>query len=119
MEFIILMVVFGGFMILMSRSSKKMQTKAAEQRESALVVGNTVVTQTGMIGQIVDIDGGVVTLESASGDETQWLSNAINSVIEPPYEHTYAEDDSDDEEADSGFDGLSPRDSDLDRPSDR
>ena len=108
MEFIILLVIFGGFMWLMSRANKKMASTAATQRENALVVGNTVVTSTGMIGVIVDIDGGVVTLESASGDETQWLSTAINSVIEPPYEHTYESDEDEDEL--EHYDGITPRD---------
>lgn len=116
MEFIILIVIFALFMFMMSRANKKMASAAADQRETALVVGNTVVTSTGMIGQIVDIDGGVVTLESASGDETQWLATAINSVIEPPYEHTY---ESEEEENEDSLDGLTPRDSDLDRPTER
>jgi len=111
-ELLILVIVFGSFMFLMSRANKKMATKAAEQREQALAVGNTVVTSSGMIGTIVEIDGGVVTVESASGDETQWLGTSISSVIEPPYEHTYGVDD-DDEQPE--FDGLTPRDSDLDR----
>ena len=115
MELVILVAVFGGFMLLMTRANKKMAQKVAEQRETALEVGNTVVTGSGMIGEIVDIDGGVVTLESPSGDETQWLTTAISSVIEPPYEHTYEATEA--EEAD--FDGLAPRDSDLDRNADR
>ena len=113
-ELLVLVVVFGGFMFLMSRAHKKMATKVAEQREQALEVGNVVVTSSGMIGTIVDIDGGVVTLESVSGDETQWLGSSVSSIIEPPYEHTYAADDEDEDEP-SEVDGITPRDSDLDR----
>lgn len=113
MELLILVAVFGGFMFLMSRANKKMSAKVADQREQALEVGNTVVTNSGMIGTIVDIDGGVITIESVSGDETQWLGNSISSVIDPPYEHTYAADDDDDEQTE--FDGITPRDSDFDR----
>lgn len=113
-ELLVLVVVFGGFMFLMSRANKKMATKVAEQREQALEVGNVVVTASGMIGTIVDIDGGVVTLESVSGDETQWLGSSVSSIIEPPYEHTYELGDEDADEQ-SEFDGISPRDNDLDR----
>lgn len=113
MELVILVAVFGGFMLLMSRANKKMSARVAEQRESALEVGNTVVTGSGMIGTIVDIDGGVVTIKSPSGDETQWLSTAVSSVIEPPYEHTYETDEISDEPIE--YDGISPRDSDIDR----
>lgn len=112
MELLILVAVFGGFMFLMSRANKKMAAKVADQREQALEVGNTVVTNSGMIGTIVDIDGGVVTIESVSGDETQWLGSSISSIIEPPYEDLYAGDDEDEQ---AEIDGIAPRDSDLDR----
>ncbi|AZN29199.1 preprotein translocase subunit YajC [Flaviflexus salsibiostraticola] len=112
MELVILVAIFGGFMFMMSRANKKMASRVAEQRESALEIGNTVVTGSGMIGTIVEIDGGVVTIESASGDETQWLTTSVSSVIEPPYEHAYEAEESDEAEP---FDGLTPRDSDIDR----
>lgn len=131
-ELIIIFAFFALMMWFMSRSQKKMAAKMAEQREAALVIGKTVVTQTGMLGQIVDIDGDVVTLESASGDETQWLKTGIQAEIEPPYASTFGDveddevgledleadlDDEDsfvdlDENGEVG-DGLTPRDVDL------
>lgn len=125
-----ILIIFGFFALMMwfmSRSQKKMAAKMAEQRDAALVIGKTVVTQTGMLGQIVDIDGDVVTLESASGDETQWLKTAIQAEIEPPYASAFGEDgveDFDDVELageesledldeDPSSDGLTPRDVDL------
>lgn len=123
MEFLIIFVVFGLLMFMMSRGQKKMMAQQNERRQEALVVGNTVQTHSGAIGKIVDIDGGVVTLESASGDESQWLTTAVASVIEPPYESQYADTDVDefDREFDDTYsdddngDGLTPRDSDLNR----
>lgn len=131
-ELIIIFAFFALMMWFMSRSQKKMAAKMAEQREAALVIGKTVVTQTGMLGQIVDIDGDVVTLESASGDETQWLKTGIQAEIEPPYASTFGDVEDDeaglealeadldgeesfvdlDEDSEVG-DGLTPRDVDL------
>lgn len=131
-ELIIIFAFFALMMWFMSRSQKKMAAKMAEQREAALVIGKTVVTQTGMLGQIVDIDGDVVTLESASGDETQWLKTGIQAEIEPPYASTFGDVEDDetgledleadldgeesfvdlDEDREVG-DGLTPRDVDL------
>ncbi|MDO5723197.1 MAG: preprotein translocase subunit YajC [Flaviflexus sp.] len=129
-ELIIIFAFFALMMWFMSRSQKKMAAKMAEQREAALVIGKTVVTQAGMIGEIVDIDGDVVTLESPSGDETQWLKTGIQSEIEPPYASTFEEDEMDDgaaeadldgeesfmdldEDTDEAHDGLTPHDVDL------
>lgn len=110
----ILMVMF----FFMSRGQKKMMEKAQERRDSALEVGKTVQTSGGFIGTIVDIDGGVITLESLSGDESQWIVNAIVGEIDPPYEHTYAdnddetdtelEDESRHSEDRDDWDGISP-----------
>lgn len=118
-----LLIILGFFVLMMwffGRQQKKAMAKMADRRQEALVIGNTVQTNSGMIGKIVDIDGGVITLESASGDETQWLDQAIASVIVPPYESEYADpEETTDETIVSRTDdedrgnGLSPRDSDL------
>ena len=114
-ELAILIGVLALMFFFMSRGQKKMMQQAKERRESALEVGKTVQTQGGFIGTIVDIDGGVVTLESLSGDESQWLVHSIAGEIDPPYEHTYADEDEATETAETrpesetdGWDGISP-----------
>lgn len=82
---IALVVVFGGMLLFMSRAGKKAQARAREEKQSALVVGNNVVTVGGFFGRIVDIDGDAVTLESPSGDETVWLKDAIRGQMDIPF----------------------------------
>lgn len=82
---IALVVVFGGMLLFMSRAGKKARARAREEKQSALVVGNNVVTVGGFFGRIVDIDGDAVTLESPSGDETVWLKDAIRGQMDIPF----------------------------------
>lgn len=81
---LVFVVVMAVMLWLMSRSSKKMQAKAAVERDEAVKIGNNVVTSSGFFGTIVDIDGDAVTLQTPSGDETVWLRRAISSVSELP-----------------------------------
>lgn len=112
-ELIILVAVMALMMWFMSRSAKKAQKAQMDQREAAVVLGNTVVTSSGFFGKIVDIDGDAVTLESPSGDETVWLKQYIVSQMDLPLAaESYLEED-DDAVAGQISDGTSDRDSDA------
>ncbi|MDY6144002.1 MAG: preprotein translocase subunit YajC [Arcanobacterium sp.] len=82
---LILLVVMVVFFFLMSIPARKAQKKQAEQRAAAVVVGNNVVTASGFLGRIVDIDGDAVTLESPAGDETVWLRSSIAAQMDIPF----------------------------------
>ncbi|WP_143180321.1 preprotein translocase subunit YajC [Bowdeniella nasicola] len=82
---ILMLIVVLGMVLLMNFFGKKQRQRIMEQRETAIVVGNQVRTQSGFYGTIVDIDGDTVTLESPSGDETVWHKHAIAMEQAPPY----------------------------------
>lgn len=84
LEIIIFVVMIGGMMWFMGRSSKKQRQRMEDERDSAIVVGANVMTTSGFFGTIVSIDGDAITLESPSGDETVWLRQAIRGIAEIP-----------------------------------
>lgn len=84
-EFLVLIVLMLVMVVFMTRSGKKQLQRQREERDAAIVVGNNVVTTTGFLGKIVDIDGDTVTLQSLSGTETLWLRNSIMAQMEPPF----------------------------------
>jgi preprotein translocase subunit YajC len=81
---LIIMVLAVGAMFLLTSRTRKQQRQAGEFRQH-LVVGDDVMTGSGLFGTIVDIDGDVITLESPSGGRTDWLRGAIAKLAEPPY----------------------------------
>lgn len=90
MEMLLLMVVMFGGLFLMSQFSRRQAKKRADAREERLeqemVPGAWVQTYSGFFGRFVERDGGVVILETPSGDETYWLEKAVSGVGEPPFE---------------------------------
>lgn len=106
-----LLILFGAMILIfvfMGRSQKKMAARMNEQREAAMKVGAIVSTSSGYIGTIVEIDGGVVTLASPSGDETQWLATSVRSTIDPPYEDSYTADEDVETEPETGSSSGGP-----------
>ena len=83
-EFIVLIVAMMLLFWWMSRSARKQQERILEQREAAIVVGAGVVTNSGFLGKVVDIDGDAVTLESPDGTETVWVRSAISAAMDIP-----------------------------------
>lgn len=71
-------------MFLFSRTGKKAAAAREADRQSWLKVGADVVTASGFLGKIVDIDGEAVTLQSPGGEESVWLKPAINRPMEIP-----------------------------------
>jgi len=67
-------------MFVMSRRTKKKQAEAGAFRRE-LGPGQRVMTLSGMIGVVSQVEGDVITIMSASGDESAWLRKAIRSVV--------------------------------------
>ncbi|WP_402465148.1 preprotein translocase subunit YajC [Isoptericola aurantiacus] len=78
MELIILFGVLAALMIFMSSRTRKQQKQQAEFR-SSLEPGQEVMTGSGMVGTVVDVDeeADIVTIESTPGAQTRWLRAAI------------------------------------------
>ena len=83
-QFVLTLIVILLVFYLFRRMSRNAAAKQEESRNEWFVVGTNVVTTSGFLGKIVDIDGDAVTLESPSGDETVWLKQAISQPMEIP-----------------------------------
>lgn len=90
---ILLIALMVGLFWFMSRSAKKQRQAAVDRQKAAAVPGTWVVTIGGFLGKVVDVDGDVVTLESPSGVETIWTTQAIREAQEPRYASTLERDD--------------------------
>lgn len=108
-QFVLTLIVILLVFYLFRRMSRNAAAKQEESRNAWFVVGTNVVTTSGFLGTIVDIDGDAVTLESPSGDETVWLKAAINQPMDIPLASVSEEESSTDsitgeEIAESAFD---------------
>lgn len=84
MELIIIILFMVIMMWGLNFMNRKTQKRQQDERASAIVLGNNVVTTAGFLGKIVDIDGDAITLESPSGEESVWLRGAIAGQMEIP-----------------------------------
>ncbi len=82
---IIVLAAMLVFLWWMSHNAKKQQQRLSDERDAAIVLGANVVTRSGFLGTIVDIDGDAVTLESPSGMETVWLRSSVVQTMEIPW----------------------------------
>lgn len=82
---LILVAILLVAMFFMSSRSRKQQRAAAEFRNN-LTVGTKVMTASGMIGTVLDVDDSndQVTIESFPGSPTTWLRAAISKEIPEP-----------------------------------
>lgn len=95
----IILIGLLGVMWYMSSRSRKTQQKAVEFRNN-LKPGDEVMTHSGLLGTVVEVDGDTITLESLPGSQSRWIRAAIAKLIEPTAEVADADDDADDEEYD-------------------
>ena len=79
---ILYVVVFGGLYFFYLRPRSKRQK---EQRQSArkVEVGERAQTIGGFVGTVVNNDGNLVTLRSASGAELEFVQSAIARKFDP------------------------------------
>jgi len=82
---LILVAILLVVMFFISSRTRKQQREAAEFRNN-LVVGTKVMTASGMIGTVIDVDDSTdqVTIESFPGSPTTWLRAAISKKIDEP-----------------------------------
>jgi preprotein translocase subunit YajC len=99
-------IMLGGLVvvfILMNRKNKKTQQKTADFRQS-LTQGQRVMTVGGMVGTITQVNGDVLTLMSANGDQTEYVRRAIRELVDDDMwdnmTQPYPTDDDDEAEAD-------------------
>ncbi len=89
-EFLIMMLLLLGGLLLMNQFAKRSQAKRTAERDKmlneAMVPGAWIQTFSGFFGRYVDTDGDVIILETPKGEETYWLKAAVKGVIEPPFE---------------------------------
>ncbi|WP_129787710.1 preprotein translocase subunit YajC [Promicromonospora panici] len=95
---LILVAILLVVMFFMSSRTRKQQREAAEFRNN-LTVGTKVMTASGMIGTVVDVDDSndQVTIESFPGNPTTWLRAAISKKIDEPVADDEDTDDAADE----------------------
>ena len=84
-SFLVILAVALGALWLMSNRTRKQQRTAAEFRNN-LVAGDEVMTASGLLGTVVDVEDDVITLESAPGSQTRWIRAAIAKKIDPVVE---------------------------------
>lgn len=85
MDFSII-IMLGGFVLLMmfmTRGQRKRQKEAVKFRDS-LEVGTQVMTASGMVGTISNVEGDLITLESPDGSASRWVKAAIAKPYEAP-----------------------------------
>ncbi|MCP2265816.1 preprotein translocase subunit YajC [Promicromonospora thailandica] len=94
--FLILIAILLVVMFFMSSRTRKQQREAAEFRNN-LTIGTKVMTASGMIGTVVDVDESTdqVTIESFPGSPTTWLRAAIAKKIDEPVADDDAADEAD------------------------
>ncbi|MDR1428032.1 MAG: preprotein translocase subunit YajC [Bifidobacteriaceae bacterium] len=77
-------ILLGGVAVAMwfgSRRSKKKQA-ARDAISAGWAPGQRVVTVSGMVGTVTQIEGNIITLASASGAESQWVRRAIRELVD-------------------------------------
>ena len=99
-----ILIVLLGAMWFMSRRSRQQQQKTQEFRNN-LKPGDEVMTHSGMLGTVVDVEGDNITLESGPGSRSRWIRAAIAKLIEPTTEVADVDDESDDQADDDYYEG--------------
>ena len=94
-SFLVILAVALGALWLMSNRTRKQQRTASEFRNN-LSAGDEVMTASGLLGTVVDVEDDVITLESAPGTQTRWIRAAIAKKIDPVIDDVQETDDDND-----------------------
>lgn len=78
MPLLMMLVIFVPFFLLMSRRQKKEQ-----QARSALKKGDKVMGNSGLIGELVEMDDRIAKIKIAPGVTVQMLANTVSPLVEP------------------------------------
>ncbi len=82
MEFLVILLIAFAALWFMSSRTRKQQREAADFRAN-LVLGDEVMTASGLFGTVTAINDDVITLESTPGTSTRWLRAAIGRKVTP------------------------------------
>ena len=78
MPLLMMLVIFVPFFLLMSRRQKKEQAA-----RSSLKKGDKVMANSGLIGELVEMDDRIAKVKIAPGVTVQLLSNTVSPLVEP------------------------------------
>jgi preprotein translocase subunit YajC len=78
MPILMMLVIFIPFFLLMNRKQKKEQVA-----RSSLKKGDRVMTNSGLIGELVEIDEQIAKVKIAEGVKVQIVANTISPFVEP------------------------------------
>ena len=113
MDPIVLFIVIAVAGLLFMSNRTKKQQRAAMEFRNHLAPGDEVMTHSGLLGTVVDVEDDVITLESAPGSRSRWIRAAISKKIEPPVADAEDDDATDDDEDET--DGYDDAVTDADR----
>lgn len=80
---LIWILIFVGFYFILIRPQTKRQ-KAMQKMQNELKVGDSVYTQSGIIGKIVSLDETTVTLQVSEGTRIPFLRAAVSALVNAP-----------------------------------
>lgn len=78
MPLLMMLVIFVPFFLLMSRRQKKEQAA-----RSALKKGDRVMANSGLIGELVEMDERIAKLKIAPGVTVQIMANTVSPYVDP------------------------------------
>ena len=77
---LLLLVLAAGLLVLMFTRANAVRRAARETQES-LTAGMQVITGSGLFARVVEVEPEVVVLETAPGQHSRWLRQAIVRVV--------------------------------------
>lgn len=108
------LILIVGMIWFMSRSQRKQRQRQAET-VAALVPGTRVVTTSGQLGTVEEVDDEYVTLEIADGVLVQFVKQAIGRVLPDEVDEYEAEEVEEDGDLEDDHETADDRDTVTDR----
>lgn len=78
MPLLMMLVIFVPFFLLMSRRQKKEQAARSSLKKGDKVMGNS-----GLIGELVEMDDKIAKVKIAPGVTVQMLANTVSPLVQP------------------------------------
>jgi preprotein translocase subunit YajC len=97
---LIYIVVIGGVFIFMTSRGNRKRQSTAQQLQSALVVGATVRTIGGVVGEVVEVNDEHVVVETTPGVRLKFVKSAVAGVVPPAEPESEADEAEETEHAD-------------------
>ena len=79
---LLLLFALGLFVFTIMRGRRAQREAAATQ--SSLAPGTEIMTTSGMFATVVDVEDGVVTLETGPGQTSRWDKRAVARIVSAP-----------------------------------